>query len=247
MVNGRPGVGSYLSGVSLFEGVAEEVRARSEAQAHRVTRGPGESFFKEGDASREFFVLIAGRVKLSQMSEDGQQVVLRVLAAGQAFGAAGAFGDPVYPVSVHAIEPATALAWDSPVMRRLFETEPRIAMNALEFVAGRLHDLQRLYRQLMTERVERRVARALLRLTREAGRGSGTGIEIDFPITRQDVAEMTGTTLYTVSRLISAWEKQGILRSGRQRIVVESPDALLSLAEDPQTPLDDLTTRIPLP
>jgi len=84
----------------------------------------------------------------------------------------------------------------------------------------------------MTERVERRVARALLRLVHDSGRRVDGGVEITFPISRQDVAEMTGTTLYTVSRLMSAWEDQGIVRSGRQRIVLTKPHALVAIAED---------------
>jgi CRP-like cAMP-binding protein len=84
----------------------------------------------------------------------------------------------------------------------------------------------------MTERVERRVARALLRLVQEAGRRVDTGLEIDFPISRQDIAEMTGTTLFTVSRLLSAWEERGIVKSGRQHIVLTKPHALVAIAED---------------
>ena len=112
------------------------------------------------------------------------------------------------------------------------EMHSTVAMNAVRFVADRLHDLQRRYRQLMTERVERRVARALLRLVREAGRRLATGVEIDFPVSRQDIAEMTGTTLYTVSRLMSSWEERGILGGGRQRIVLLKPHALVAIAED---------------
>jgi CRP-like cAMP-binding protein len=117
-------------------------------------------------------------------------------------------------------------------MRQVLETEPRVTLNAVQFVAGRLHDLQRRHRQLMTERVERRVARALLRLVHEAGRRVDAGVEIDFPVSRQDIAEMTGTTLYTVSRLLSSWEERGIVRSGRQRIILTKPHALVVLAED---------------
>jgi CRP-like cAMP-binding protein len=117
-------------------------------------------------------------------------------------------------------------------MRHVRETEPRVTLNAVQFVAGRLHDLQRRYRQLVTERVERRVARALLRLVPDAGRRVDVGIEIDFPVSRQDIAEMTGTTLYTVSRMLSAWEKHGIVRSGRQRIILTKPHAFVAIAED---------------
>jgi CRP-like cAMP-binding protein len=157
--------------------------------------------------------------------------VLRIIGAGEAFGGAGAFGDLTYPVGAEAVEPAMALVWTSSTMRRLLETEPRVALNAVQFVASRLHDLQRRYRQLMTERVERRVARALLRLVHEAGRQVETGVEIDFPVSRQDIAEMTGTTLYTVSRLLSAWEERGIVHGGRQRIILKQPAALVALAE----------------
>ena len=84
----------------------------------------------------------------------------------------------------------------------------------------------------MTERVERRVARALLRLVHDAGRRVDVGIEIDFPVSRQDIAEMTGTMLYTVSRMLSAWEKHGIVRSGRQRIILTKPHALVATPAD---------------
>lgn len=117
-------------------------------------------------------------------------------------------------------------------MRQWLETQNQIALNALRFVASRYHDLQRRYRQAMTERVERRVARALLRLVHEAGRRVDQGVAVDFPIPRQDIAEMTGTTLFTVSRLLSAWEDQGIVQSSRQHVVLTKPHALVAIAED---------------
>jgi CRP-like cAMP-binding protein len=227
-----PGLARQLTGVPLFEGLPPDALSRIIALAHSKALGAGEFFFHEGDEAEEFFVLTSGRAKLTQLTPEGHQVVLRIVGAGEAFGAAGAFGDPTYPVSAATVEPAAALAWTSGAMRHLLETEPRLTLNAVQFVAGRLHDLQRRYRQLMTERVERRVARALLRLVHEAGRGVDAGVEIDFPVSRQDIAEMTGTTLYTVSRLLSAWEERGIVRTGRQRIVLTKPRALVALAED---------------
>jgi CRP-like cAMP-binding protein len=135
-------------------------------------------------------------------------------------------------VTAEALDVSAALAWTSAAMRALLESENRLALNALRFVSGRLYDLQRRHRQLMTERVERRVARTLLRLAHEAGRRVESGVEIDFPISRQDIAEMTGTTLYTVSRLLSAWEERGVVRGGRQRVIVTNSRALVAIAED---------------
>jgi CRP-like cAMP-binding protein len=221
-----------LAHVPLFEGLSVDTLVRIVSLAHAKPVQAGESFFREGDQAEAFFVLTSGRVKLTQLTPEGHQVAFRLIGPGDAFGGVGAFGESTYPVSAEAVEVSIALAWTSATMRHLLETENRIAVNALQFVSGRLHDLQRRYRQLMTERVERRVARALLRLVHDAGRRVDVGIEISFPVSRQDIAEMTGTTLYTVSRLLSAWEERGIVQSGRQHIVLVKPHALVAIAED---------------
>jgi CRP-like cAMP-binding protein len=227
-----PAITRQLEHSPLFEGLPVETLTRVIGLARPKQLECDEFFFNEGDEAELFFVLTTGRVRLSQLTPEGHQVVLRLITPGDAFGGVGAFGEPNYPVSAQAVEASTALAWTSTTMRQLLETEPRIAVNALRFVAARYHDLQRRHRQAMTERVERRVARALLRLVQDAGRRVDAGVEIDFPVSRQDIAEMTGTTLYTVSRLLSAWEEQGIVRSGRQRIVLTTPHALVAIAED---------------
>ncbi len=227
-----PKLARRLAHVPLFKGLPAEILERVVTLAESKQLEAGAFFFNEGDPADEMFVLTRGRVKLTQLTPEGHQIVLRIISAGDAFGGVGAFGDPLYPVSAEAIEASAVLGWSSATMRKILEENPAMALNALHFLAGRLHDLQRRYRQLMTERVERRIARALLRLVREAGRRVGEGVEIDFPISRQDIAEMTGTTLYTVSRLLSAWESRGIVHSQRQRIVLTKPHALVAIAED---------------
>ena len=93
------------------------------------------------------------------------------------------------------------------------------------------------------ERVDRRVARVLLRLVREAGRRiDGGGVEIDFAVSRQDIAEISGTTMFTVSRLLVAWGRRGIVRVGRQRIVVVEAGTLATIA-DPEDPPEQVVAR----
>ncbi len=94
-----------------------------------------------------------------------------------------------------------------------------------------MQDTQARVIEISNEQVEQRVARALLRLAKQAGKKVEAGIEIDFLITRQDVAEMTGTTLHTVSRILSAWESQGLVEGKRQRIVLRDLQRLHLLAE----------------
>ena len=98
----------------------------------------------------------------------------------------------------------------------------------MRIMGGRAVELQERLKELQTQRVERRVAHVLGRLVVQAGRRTAEGIEIDFPITRQDLAEMTGTTLHTVSRTLSEWETA----SRRQKVVILRPHALVSIAED---------------
>ena len=86
--------------------------------------------------------------------------------------------------------------------------------------------------EMSTQQVEQRIAHALLRIVSQSGRKTEHGIEIDFPITRQDIAEMTGTTLHTVSRLLSAWEDEGLVKGGRQKVVVTDPHGLMVVAEN---------------
>jgi CRP-like cAMP-binding protein len=113
---------------------------------------------------------------------------------------------------------------------------PVLAVNALRVLSERMGRLQDRVRELATERVERRIARALLRLVRHAGRRTDEGVAIDMAVTRQEIAELTGTTLFTVSRTLASWESADLVRTGRQRIVVLRPHGLVALAEDLPTP-----------
>jgi CRP-like cAMP-binding protein len=221
-----------LEGVPMFHSVDRAaLRHIAEAAGVRAVHAGG-TFFHEGDPAASFFVVQSGTVKLAQLTPEGHQVVLRLLGAGEAFGGVAAFGGGSYPVTAEAVTDVTAFEWPGPAMAVLMERYPRLAMNALRFVAARLYELQVRYRQLATEKVERRIARALARLVQQAGRRVDSGVLIDLPLSREDIAQMTGTTLYTVSRIVSRWEGEGILETGRQRVVVRKPHALMEIAEE---------------
>jgi CRP/FNR family transcriptional regulator, nitrogen oxide reductase regulator len=218
--------------VPLFAGLDARALREITGDARNRSADAGETFFEEGDPATSFFVVRSGSVKLVQLSAEGHLVVLRLIGAGEAFGGVSAFGGDSYPVGAQAITHVAALEWPGSVMASLMERHPRLAMNAVRFVAARLHDLQVRYRELATEKVERRVARALVRLVQQSGRRVEGGVLIDLPLSREDVAQMTGTTLFTVSRLMSRWETDGIVEVGRQRMVVLKPHALMSIADD---------------
>ena len=131
-----------------------------------------------------------------------------------------------------AVTRSSALSWDRRTSEALMHRWPVIAMNALVLLGQELEAMRKRYRELATERVEQRVARALLQLVREAGAQTKRGWLIEMPLSRQDLAELAGTTLHTASRIMSAWEERHLVESGRQRVLVRDPDALAALAGD---------------
>ena len=172
-------------------------------------------------------MLLHGHVRAEKTTPDGQQIVVRYVSAGEVFGVAPAIGLKQYPATAVAAVDSVSLAWPSAAWPRLVARRVRQHSQT----SARLQDAHTRVIEMTTEQVERRIAHTLLRLVKQAGRKVESGIEIDFPISRQDVAEMAGTTLHTVSRVLSAWEHQGLVESGRQRITVRDPHRLFGIAE----------------
>ena len=226
------GFEEHLSQQPLFQGLDPSQLREILMRAQPYRRSHGTFFFHEGDPALRLYVLVAGRVRILQVTPEGQQILLRIITPGEMFGGVALLGDADYPASAEVAEDSQALTWDGKTLARLMERYPRMALNALHLMAGRLRELQDRYRELATERVERRVARALLRLARQMGQKTEEGVLIDFPLSREDLAEMTGTTLYTVSRILSGWEKQGLIKAGRQRVLIRSLHGLVAIAED---------------
>jgi CRP/FNR family transcriptional regulator, nitrogen oxide reductase regulator len=223
---------SVLAGVPLFAGLDAAACDDVLAAAHVRRIAEGDAVFEQGAAASAFFVLIAGHIKAVQTAATGQQVVVHVIRPGEFFGCVALMGETHYPATALAARESLALTWDVTTLRRLVEHHPVIATNALAGMGARMSDMRARFREISTERVERRIAHALLRLAHHSGRKVEGGLEVDFPITRQDIAEMTGATLHTVSRTLSKWEGEGILDGGRRRIVIRAPHRLVAIAEE---------------
>lgn len=216
----------------LFQGMDDESLLEV-ARAGRLKRvKDGAFFFHQGDPATVLYVLVEGRVKFTQVTAEGHQVIVRVSGPGEMFGAVAALGDAMHPASGEATGDSAALGWRSEVISGLLERFPRLSLNVVRFLAGRVKEFQDRYRELATERVERRVAHALLRLAAQIGRQVDGGMLIDLTLSRQDIAELTGTTIYTVSRILSGWEAQGIIESGRERVLLRDLERLAALADD---------------
>ena len=222
---------SLVEGLELFSGLAADQIDRMLQEAQPVRYPKGTNVFEQDEEAHSFFILLNGHLRVFKLTPDGQQVVVRFVAPGEVFGVAMAIGRTTYPATAFAVVDSIALVWPSAAWPRLVAAHPGLAVNTLRTIGSRLQDAHTRVVEMSTEQVERRIAHALLRLVQQSGRRVEAGVEIDFPITRQDVAEMTGATLHTVSRVLSAWESRGLVAGGRQRIMIREPHKLLLLAE----------------
>lgn len=221
-----------LVAMPIFQGLSEETCAAVLAAAQIVPAAPGEAYLCQGEPATRFYLLRSGRVRLSQVTPEGQQVIMRFIAPGEEFGIVAVLGRLPYPVTAEAVESSVTLVWSGAVFQDLILRHPQIGLNGMAMLAERVKEFQDRLREAGTQRVERRVANALLRLARQAGRSVEGSVLIDLPLSRQDLAEMTGTTLFSVSRVLAAWEERGLVGSARKRISLLRPHALVAIAED---------------
>ncbi|WEK52162.1 MAG: Crp/Fnr family transcriptional regulator [Candidatus Kaistia colombiensis] len=222
---------SLIATLPLFRSAhpAELDRVLAGARPLRVTKGT--AIFEQEAEAHSFFLLLDGHIRVVKTTPAGDQVIVRYISAGEMIGIAHALGRDTYPASAIAAVDCVALAWPSSLWPSFVAQIPGFAATTYQTVGSRLEDVQARLVEMATEQVEQRVARALHRLAEQSGRQTEAGRRIDFPISRQDIAEMTGTTLHTVSRLLAAREARGIIAGGRQQITVVEPARLLVLAE----------------
>lgn len=216
----------------LFQDLNREALQEILAYAQTRTAEEDSFFFLEGNPATHLYILLDGSVKLTQVTPNGQQVILEVANPQQEFAVLALLEEIDYPVSAQAVEDSKALAWDKESLDVLMKKHPQIAINALYTVVHHTTEFQHQVRDLSTQRVARRIARTLTRLASRTGKKTEDGVLIDMPLTRQDIAEMTGTTLYTVSRVLKKWEEKGLIKSKRAQITITYPHGLVVIAED---------------
>lgn len=222
---------TLVRSLSLFDKTsdADLDKLLSSAVSRRIPQG--EAVFEQGVAATHFYLLLHGRLKVMQVTADGQQIIVRMVHPGDLFGFAKALQRDDYPGTAIAAAESVVLVWVTDLWPVFVEQNPALAIGAMQTIGQRLEEAHTRIREMSTEEVERRVAHTVLRLIKQAGRKEETGIRIDFQISRQDIAEMTGTTLHTVSRILSSWETKGLVEGGRQKLLVLDPVGLSQLAE----------------
>jgi CRP-like cAMP-binding protein len=226
-------VEALLRGSSLFRRVTAEDRQRVAAFARVRTYAKGTTIFVEGDPADTFFTIASGRVKITKMLPSGKEIILEIFGAGDPFGAVAAYEGRPFPATAVALEDTTCLLLPRQPFFALLETHPSLVRGLLLGLTVRLIELTNRLAELTGGRVEARFARFFLKMAENSGRPERGGVYIPLVLTRRELADLTGTTIETVIRIMSRWGKDDIVRTDEDGFVLLNRPALQALAEAP--------------
>lgn len=223
---------SLLSGLPPFSRLSRSQIREILDQASSRRYGEGAAIFREGHDADRFFLLLDGYLRVIRTTPGGEQIIVLHISPGQLFGIAPALQRDTFPATSVAAAESIALSWPVRLWPEFTAKYDGFATESYKTLGARLGQIQETLTEMATQAVEKRVAAAVLRMVNQSGRKTEKGIEIAFPVTRQNISDMTGTTLHTVSRLLSAWEKAGMVQSTRKHIVVTDPHRLVVLSNE---------------
>lgn len=217
----------------LFASLSAEDRVALGRRFVRRRHDKDDFLFFEGDPAEWLILLIKGRVKMIKHSESGRETILATFGPGQIIGEVGVLVGDVYPATAQVLEPALTLSLRRDDYVELVRTHPDLSWALITELGRRLQAAHETIRSLAVEKVERRVARVLLRMASTSGeRLEGGAVRITVPLSRQDIADMAGTVIETAIRAMSKFQKQGYLETREGHIVLVKPHQLVTIAEE---------------
>jgi CRP/FNR family transcriptional regulator, nitrogen oxide reductase regulator len=187
--------------------------------------GHGEHLFWEGDVAPGFYVIAVGRIKVSKASPSGKEFVVAVFGPGDILGEVAAFEGKPYPASAQATEPSALLRINTVDFSGFLARHPEVALKIINMLGGRLREAMARLRDLAGERVEQRIAGILVMLSAKFGP--------NLPFTRQEIADMSGTTIETAIRIVARLKQGGMLKTGRGKLTITDEKRLRLLSQGP--------------
>ena len=218
--------GNALLRSRVFDGLTDAERERWLARGTSVAFPRGHTLARQGDPARSFYLLESGFLKLLQLTAEGTELIMRFVVPGEPFGGVVALSNAPYPVTAVAVQPSVVRMWSRETVADLLGATPQVRVNIMREMATHMTEALTRVRELTTARVGVRLAHALLRLARQCGSQTPEGVLITQPLTRQELADITGTTLYTVSRTLAKWESMGLLETRKRLLLLRSLEKL---------------------
>jgi CRP-like cAMP-binding protein len=216
------GLQEALGRAQPFAALPAEERRRLLPYTRLKRYEKGDTIFREGDPSERFHTIVSGRVKIVKFAPFGKELILEIFGPGDPFGAVAAYEGRPFPASALAIETTDVLSILRTDFFTLIARHPEIARGLLLGLTRRLIELTQKLAQLSSGGVEYRIAALFLKLADGMGKKEGDRIVIPLALSRQDIADMVGTTIETAIRIMSRWSREAIVRTERASFVIEN-------------------------
>jgi CRP/FNR family transcriptional regulator len=219
-----------LARTPIFRRLKPEDRERVAAVSRSQTYERGNVLFSEGDPSDSFYVVTAGRVKVSKLTPGGKEIILEIFGVGDPLGAVAVYEGFPFPASATALEPTTCVLIPRQAFFELLERHPSLVRGLLLGLTSRLVELANRLAELTGTKVEARMARLFLKMADEMGSSQAGGQFIPMALSRQELADLTGTTIETAIRVMSRWQKQQIVLTEKEGFLIANRHALEALS-----------------
>jgi CRP/FNR family transcriptional regulator, nitrogen oxide reductase regulator len=188
------------------------------------------SVFQTGEPAKQVYLILSGVWKLFQSADNGRVANLAFVSAGEVICIHSALGFATCQFSADVVVPSRVLVWPAAILRKLTEDTPDVALNLCEILTRRFFEFSARYRELMTENVEQRIAHALIRLGEQIGKPQGSGLIIDTPVSLEDLAGYAGTTLFTMSRILNRWQRDGLVQRKHGVVILHDLESIEKVA-----------------
>jgi len=223
-------VAEAVRSLPVFRGLPAEDQRRLAALAVLRDYDKGDALWNVGDAAEALTVIVRGRVKIIRHADAGD-VILEIFGPGEPVGAIAVYNYMPYPATAVAMEPVTLLVLPRRDYFELLDRHPEFARGVIRELTKLVIALTRKLEDMRGQRVEVRIAQLFLTLAERMGREKAGGIEVALPLTRQEVADLVGTTVESAIRVMSRWGREGVLITGEGRFVIPSREKLREVAE----------------
>jgi CRP-like cAMP-binding protein len=224
-------VEELLRSSTLYRNLSGEDQKRLAAVSLAKFYEKGETIFAEGDPPDFLVTIASGRVKVVKLIPSGKEIILEIFGPGDPVGAVVAYEGRPYPASAIAIERVECILVRRSEFFALFERHPSFVRGFLTGMAQRIVELTRRIPEVAGGRVETRFARLFLKLADRMGEPRGKARFVPMPLSRQELADLTGTTIETCIRIMSRWGKEGVVTTEREGFVVNDQATLERLVE----------------
>jgi CRP/FNR family transcriptional regulator len=218
-----------LRSATLYRGLSEDDRRRIAEVALVKSWDKGETIFNEGDASDFLLTVLSGRVKVVKVQPSGKEVILEIFGPGDPVGAVVAYEGRPFPASAVALDRTSCLLVRRGPFFGLLEKHPSLVRGLLSAFTRRIVELAQRIPEVAGARVETRIAHLFLKLGDRMGRPRDGGLFIPIALSRQELADLTGTTIESCIRLMSRWGKEGVIATEKDGFLLLNRSALEDL------------------